>query len=173
MEQNDGPNQGSLYRLDTDLKVHKMVENLSIPNGIVWTSNQCTMYHIDSTAQTITAYDYDSTTGNISNPAVALKFSTNMGYADGMTIDAEDKLWIAHWAGSRVTRWDPLKKECLMTIHLPVSKVTSCAFGGDNLTDLYITSASVEIDRTKEPLAGSIFVVRNVGKGVPAYDFLG
>lgn len=63
-------------------------------------------------------------------------------------------LWVAHWLGSRVTRWDPSTGKLLRTVKMPVSKVTSCCFGGPNLDELYITSASLEIDTNKEPLAG-------------------
>lgn len=77
-------------------------------------------------------------------------------------------LWIAHWKGSRVTRWDPNTVELLHTIMLPCSCITSVAFGGEKLSDLYITTANNKVDVNEEPKAGSLFVVRNVGvSGVP------
>jgi len=131
------------------------------------------MYFIDSSPRTVTAFDYDVATGSATNPRVVIQTPEKMGYPDGMTIDVEDKLWIAHWQGSCVARWDPTNGSLLSTIQLPVSKVSSCAFGGANLTDLYITSASIGTDVKQEPLAGSLFIVRNVGiRGVPANEFV-
>ena len=94
-----------------------------------------------------------------------------------MTIDNEGMLWIAHWDGWQVTRWDPNSGEKLYRIQLPVAKITSCTFGGENLEDLYITSAKVgltEDELEKQPLAGSLFVIHNCGyKGLPAFEFNG
>ena len=94
-----------------------------------------------------------------------------------MTIDNQGMLWVAHWDGWRVTRWDPATGKKLLTIHIPAAKVSSCTFGGENFEDLYITTARVGLteDQIKDqPLAGSLFVWRNCGyKGLPAFEFEG
>ena len=99
-----------------------------------------------------------------------------MGFADGMTIDAEGMLWVAHFGGSRVCRWHPITGEILQTIHLPVSQVTACAFGGPALETLYITSAALGLDDDAlkhEPHAGGLFAVKPGVPGVPAFSFAG
>jgi len=89
-----------------------------------------------------------------------------------MTIDTEGMLWVAHWQGHKVTRWNPNNGQLLRTVPLPVSKVTSCCFGGEKLDQLYITTASFESDTDKEPLAGAVFVLKNSGvRGFPELEF--
>ncbi|OIQ64147.1 L-arabinolactonase [mine drainage metagenome] len=84
-------------------------------------------------------------------------------------------LWIAHWDGWQITRWNPDTGEKLLSIPLPAARITSCAFGGDNLEDLYITSARAWLTNdqlAEQPLAGSLFVIKNTGyKGLPAFEF--
>jgi sugar lactone lactonase YvrE len=93
-----------------------------------------------------------------------------------MTIDSEGMLWIGHWNGWQVARWNPSTGEKLLQIKVPVAKVTSCTFGGEHLQDLYITTAKVDLTEAEleqQPLAGSLFVIYNCGyKGMPASEFL-
>jgi sugar lactone lactonase YvrE len=121
------------------------------------------------------SYQFNKITGDISNRKVVLKIPQEDGHPDGMTIDTEGMLWIAHWDGWQITRWDPNTGEKLSHIKLPVSRVTSCTFGGPELTDLFITSARIGLtdEALKEqPLAGALFVIRNCGyQGLPAFEF--
>ncbi len=167
---------GSLYCLDRDWSVRKVLGNLTISNGIVWSLDQRTMYHIDTGPNTVTAYEYDVERGEIGDGRVVIRVPGEMGYPDGMAIDAEGMLWIAQYAGSRVCRWDPERAEVLQTIHLPVSKVTACAFGGAELDTLFITTATEnmsEEEREQEPQAGGLFSVKPGVRGVPAFRFAG
>ena len=95
----------------------------------------------------------------------------------GMTIDTEGMLWIAHWDGWQVTRWDPGTGSLLASIPLPVARVTSCCFGGERLSDLYITTARTGLSADQlegQPLAGSLFVVENCGhSGLPPFEYAG
>ena len=92
-----------------------------------------------------------------------------------MTMDTEGMLWIAHWGGWQVTRWNPDTGEKLLSIPFPVSRVSCCTFGGENLEDLYVTTASRELtdeELAEQPLSGSLFVVKNIGfKGLPLFEF--
>ncbi len=167
---------GSLYCMDTDLSVRKMLGEISISNGILWSLDQRTMYYIDSLKQDIRAYDFEVRTGDIANERVVCRFSEEMGLPDGMAIDAEGMLWVAHYNGSRVCRWNPQDGQVLETIPLPVSRVTACAFGGPDLDQLYITSASQGMspeEWQKEPHAGGLFVCSPGVKGVPTFRFKG
>ena len=121
------------------------------------------------------SFDFDVKTGDIGNRRVVVSIPEKEGFPDGMTIDREGKLWIAHWEGWQVARWDPETGKKLMSIQLPVARITCCTFGGENLQDLYITSAKVGLTAQqleKQPLAGSLFVVKNCGyQGLPTVAF--
>lgn len=166
---------GSLYVLNHNLTCSKKINGVTISNGLAWASDHNTMYYIDTPTLQIVAYDYNKSTGEIINRRVVITIDEKEGYPDGMTIDNEDMLWIAHWNGWQVTRWNPKTGKQLLAVKMPVAKVTSCTFGGENLTDLYITSAKVDLsqeDLKSQPLAGSLFVIKDIGyKGVAAFEF--
>jgi len=174
MSLNEEPNAGSLYAFENNI-VQKKIENVTISNGLAWSIDHKTMYYIDTPTFEVVAYKFEKKTGCISDRQVALKIPIEDGFPDGMTIDDEGMLWIAHWDGWQVTRWNPNTGKKLLCIKLPASKITSCTFGGKDLTDLFITSAYVglSVDELKaQPLAGSLFVIRNCGfKGELPFDF--
>ena len=167
---------GSLYCMDTDLGVRRMLGDVGISNGIVWSLDCARMYYIDSLRYDVRAYDYDVETGGIANERVAFRVPREVGLPDGMAIDAEGMLWIAHYDGGKVCRWHPGRGEILQTIELPVSKVTSCAFGGRDLDTLYVTSGSLGLtdeERAREPHAGGLFAARPGCRGVQQFQFGG
>jgi sugar lactone lactonase YvrE len=170
------PDKGGLYRLDPDLSVHTMLTGVSISNGIVWTADRRTMYYADSIPGTITAFDYDNDTGSLSHPRVVIQVPSSMGLPDGMAIDQEGMLWVAHFFGAAVHRWNPHTSTVLDTIPLPVSNPTACAFAGDNLDELYITSArdSVSDEQLKQEIhAGGLFWVKTGVTGTLTHRFKG
>ena len=175
MSLSEEPNAGSVYVVEKDLSITKRIESVTISNGLAWSINHKTFYFIDTPTFEVAAYDYNKYSGHISNKRTIIKIASEDGYPDGMTIDNEGMLWIAHWDGWQVTRWNPVSGEKIHSIQLPVSKVTSCTFGGENYGDLYITSAKIglrEDELEKQPLAGSLFVLRNCGfQGMPAFEF--
>ena len=130
MPYDPGDPTGSLYCMDIDHSVRKMLDGVMISNGIVWTSDQSTMYYVDSLTRQVAAFDYDVSTGDISNRRVAVRVLEDFGVPDGMTIDDEDTIWVAHFGGSRITHWNPANGELLGKIDVPASQVTACAFGG-------------------------------------------
>ena len=166
---------GTVYLCDKDLGFSKKIENVTCPNGIAWDVNRKVFYFIDTPAFEVAAYNYDEQTGSITERRVAIKIPPEYGHPDGMTIDTDGMLWIAHWGGWQVTRWDPDTSRKSLSISLPVALVTSCTFGGADLHDLYITSAKTGLTTEQlelQPLAGSLFVVRNCGfNGFPAVEF--
>jgi sugar lactone lactonase YvrE len=164
---------GSLYCLNAQHQVRKMVDKVTTSNGIVWSLDQRTMYYIDTRRQQVDAFDYDVTSGNIDHRRVAVPIPADQGRPDGMTLDAEGMIWVAHWEGWRVTRWNPVTGQLLATIHLPVARVTSCAFGGVNLDDLYITTARPAADDPAQSHAGGLYRVRPGVRGVPAVAYKG
>ncbi|REE56275.1 sugar lactone lactonase YvrE [Paenibacillus taihuensis] len=165
---------GSLYVLDTDGQCRKLVDDVGVSNGIAWSLDEKQMYYIDSMKQTVTAFDYDVASGELSNPRVIIDFHTEDGFPDGMTIDSEGMLWIAHWDGWQVSRWDPRTGSKLGAVYVPVAKASSCVFGGDDLMTLYITTASIHTSpsaHTLQPHAGGIFTYRPGIKGTPTYPY--
>lgn len=177
MSLSEAPQAGSVYTLEKEMSVTKKIEGVTISNGMAWSKDHSTFYYIDTPTLEVVSFAFDKGNGNISDKKTIIKIPKNHGYPDGMTIDDEGMLWIAHWDGWQVTRWNPNTGEQLFHISLPVAKVTSCTFGGKNLDDLYITSASKEMtegELQKQPLAGSIFVIHHCGyKGMPAFEFSG
>ena len=168
---------GKLYMLDKDFNHSVKIENTTISNGMAWNKAHNTFYYIDTPTMEIVSYDFDKLTGHISNRKIVTTIAPEDGYPDGMTIDDEDMLWIAHYNGWQVTRRDPSTGAKLFAIKLPVAKVTCCTFGGDNMNDLYITTASKEMneeEHIQQPLAGSLFVVKDLPyKGFLPFEFAG
>jgi sugar lactone lactonase YvrE len=166
---------GSLYRVAAEGRIDRMVENITISNGLAWSADDRVMYYIDTPTRCVDAFDFDSATGAISNRRAVIRIPDGMGYPDGMCIDAEGKLWVALWAGHCVTRWDPASGALLGKIPVPVRDVTSCCFGGQALDELYITTASRDLDaagRKAMPLAGGIFRVKPGVTGPAATRFV-
>jgi sugar lactone lactonase YvrE len=176
MSLTDEPERGSLYTLNTDLSVTRQLAGVSIANGLAWSLDGGTLYFIDSPTRSVRAYVVDPQTGNLGSDKTILSIPAREGFPDGMTIDADGMLWIAHWDGWQVIRWHPETGDILRRIPLPVAQVTSCIFGGPHLTDLYITTARTglsEADLREQPLAGSLFVLPDCGvSGLPAIGFV-
>ncbi len=168
--------KGHLFRLDKDLVVRRVLDNIRCSNGIVWGPDNKTMYYIDTPTMKIDAFDFDLRTGTISNRRAVVVVGGEHGQPDGMAIDIEGKLWVAHWDGWCVCRWDPATGNLIQKVRLPVSRPTSCAFAGQNLDTLYVTSASAELDAAalaKQPNAGGLFQFNPRVRGVPSFSFAG
>lgn len=160
---------GSLYCIDHDFKVTKKIEGLTIPNGLTWSLNNRTMYHVDSPTRSVRAYSFDSKTGSIVFNRIAISIPTELGSPDGMCIDEEGMLWIAQWNGFGIYRWNPDNGRLLDRIEVPVPQVSCCAFGGPNYDQLFITTARENFTPellTKHPDSGSVYIVKPGIRGV-------
>jgi len=166
---------GSLYRLDSDLSLHKMDDNYIITNGPTFSVDGKTLYHTDTAKRTIYAFDF-SENGAISNKRVFVQLEAEEeGYPDGMTVDSENCIWLCHFAGSRITRYSP-EGEVLQVIPMPVPNVTSCTFAGPDLDRLYITTARHLLSEEgirKHPLSGSLLSCKPGVTGLPTPLFAG
>jgi sugar lactone lactonase YvrE len=171
---NDGRRPiGSLYRLDGDSTVDRIVTDVVISNGLGWSPDGRTMYYIDSKTYAVDAFDFDMGTGSASRRRRAIATPEPWGLPDGMTVDEEGFLWVAFWGGSAVRRFAP-DGSVAAVIEFPVSQVTSCAFGGEELADLYVTSASGGLtpeERARQPHAGGLFRLRPGVRGLPARPY--
>ncbi len=171
----DGSASSSLYRLDPDYSVHTMATGLTISNGIGWSPDGKTMYLADTEKQVIYAYDFDAGTGNIENRRDFVRTTSEEGFPDGLTVDADGFLWVGFYGGWRVVRYGPGGKR-EREVRLPVANVTACTFGGPDISDLYITTAwsgLTDEQRREQPLAGDLFLLRTNVKGQPQVKFRG
>ena len=150
---------GALYCYAPDGECTRVEDGYVITNGPAWSADGRTMYHNDTAAGRVHAFDFDPRSGALSNRRLFLQLAPDEGYPDGMTPDAQGGLWLAHFAGGRVSRYlaDGRLDRSLL---LPTSNVTSCTFGGPGLCTLFITTATEELDdtqRAQQPLAGALF----------------
>lgn len=161
----------ALYCLHTDLRIEKKFSPVTNSNGIVWTRDGATMYYIDTPSKKIRAFDFDVSSSAISNERVLWDTQEDPSSPDGMTIDSEDRLWIAFCHGAKVVCYDPATSSVVEQIDFPALETTACAFGGPELRDLYVTTGLKP--GLAEPLAGRLFVCRPGAQGVAAAAFAG
>lgn len=167
---------GVLWRLDPDLRAHAMDRGFLVSNGIAWSPDDRVMYFADTRAETVYAYDFDVTEGRISNRRVFLDTTRTEGRVDGATVDGDGFYWCAMVHGGAVHRYDPHGR-LDRVIELPVQHPTMCSFGGDDLSTLYVTSATRFLspeERTAQPEAGGLFAIHDLGvRGLPEPLFAG
>jgi sugar lactone lactonase YvrE len=167
--------RGALYRVDPDLSCRKMDEGFRCSNGPDWSPDDRVMYVGDSIEQVIYAYDFDLPSGTMANRRVFASVDPSIGRPDGLTVDSEGYLWAGHADGGRLTRYAP-DGRVDRVIEFPVRIVTNCAFGGDNLSRLYVTTARWSIspeDLLTQPLAGNLFAFDPGVRGLPDTPFAG
>ncbi|WP_291424649.1 SMP-30/gluconolactonase/LRE family protein [Acidocella sp.] len=149
---------GALYALGADFSLRREDSGYVVANGPAFSPDGVTLYHTDSAARTVYRFRRRAD-GGLAEREVFVCFQPEDGYPDGMTVDAQGGVWVAHWGGGRVTRFLPDGTRD-RAIELPVSQVTSCAFGGKRLDRLFVTSAAAGLSaaaRAAEPLAGALF----------------
>ena len=174
MDDTERDSTGTLYRIDADMRCTAIDAGYKVTNGPAFSPSGAIMYHNDSARQVTYAFDLDDD-GNAGNRRTFATYGEGDGYPDGMTVDAEGCLWIAFWDGWCVRRYSPAA-ELLQTIEVPVSRPTSCAFGGSGLDKLYISSASIGLDEAAlavQPQAGGLFVASPGVRGVAEIPFAG
>ena len=170
------PHAGTFYRFDPNGSLHVMLRHITNSNGLAWSLDRTTMYYIDTPTLAVQAFDYDQATGSIANPRVVIRFPAGAGWPDGMTLDAEGKLWVALWGGGTVRRYDPDTGALLQAIEVAAPNTSSCAFGGPELKTLFVTTArgGLTPEQLQQfPLSGNLFAVEPGVQGVPAYFFEG
>jgi sugar lactone lactonase YvrE len=175
MALDERPGAGALYRLSVDGTVERMLPEVSISNGIGWTGDNRRMYFIDSPTQRIDVFDFDVEAGTICNRRPFVSIPPGSGVPDGLTLDADDFVWVALWRGGAVHRYTP-DGELDLIVRVPVTHPTSCAFGGPDLRDLYITTASIALsdgERARQGMAGDLFRCRPGPTGRVPYRFKG
>ena len=168
--------EGSLYRLDTDLSWKQMVEGVTVSNALAWSPDSRTMYYGDSMAQTVWAWDFDPTSGEIVEPPRVPRARRRSAVPpDGATVDAEGCYWVTVPRTWNLKRFDP-KGRLDRSDRLPVSNPTCAMFGGEKLDVLYVTSATFMAnpeDLRDQPLAGALLAIDVGVRGLPEAFFAG
>jgi sugar lactone lactonase YvrE len=167
MADDERPGFGSLYRLDPDLTLTTLVTGVGTSNGIGWSPDERLMYYIDSQAYQVDVFDYDPATGEIDGRRAFAAVGGGDVMPDGLTVDADGGVWVAVWGGGALLRHDP-DGRLRESVELPAGHVTSCAFGGPELDQLYISTAD-----GPGTLGGALFVCQPGVTGQPSYPFRG
>jgi sugar lactone lactonase YvrE len=166
---------GSVYRLDPGLAVTKLLDGVTISNGLAWSADGTTMYYIDSPTQGVDAFHYDIETGRLANRRRVVDIPAAAGLPDGMTIDTDGFLWVALYGGSAVHRYAP-DGHLDAAVHFPATNITCPVFGARELDQLYVTSARDGLDERQlaaQPHAGAVFAVDVGARGLPGLRFAG
>jgi sugar lactone lactonase YvrE len=168
---------GALYRFDAEGRAQRAIDlGWIVTNGPAWTQDGRTMFVNDTVKRRVVAYAFDPETGAVGASREWLVLPEADGHPDGMTTDADGRVWIAHWGGACVTCHDPSTAAELARIALPTAHITNVAFGGADMTTLFISSAKFELTAAQlaaQPLAGALFAVETDAVGAPANLFAG
>jgi len=175
MRYDAAPGGGWLARVEPTGAAKVVLDKVTISNGVGWSPDGTRMYYIDTPERRIDVLDYDVATGEATRRRPLCPVEGTDGSPDGLTVDADGCVWVALWGGGAVRRYTPdgvLDRE----ITLPVDQPTACCFGGDDLTDLYVTTARTGLDESAlaaRPLSGSVLVLPGIGVGLPSTAFAG
>ncbi len=171
-----GGRPGRLYRLDPDGSIHKLLEGIGVANGMGFTLDLARFYFTDSKPRTIWQFEYDRATGAITNQRPFVCTEGTPDVPDGMTVDSTGDIWSARFGGGCVIHYDAAGQE-VGRLAVPATNVTSVAFGGDRLDELYITTAKAGVkEKTGENRhAGALLRARPGVTGIEefrsAFDF--
>ncbi|MET7486325.1 SMP-30/gluconolactonase/LRE family protein [Streptomyces sp. NPDC005538] len=169
MRYDEAPCGGTLSRVTGDGSVELVLDDVAVSNGTGWSPDGRLMYYVDSPTRRIDVFEYAD--GRVANRRRFAEIESGAGSPDGLTVDADGCVWVALWGGGAVRRYSP-DGELERVIPMPVPLVTACAFGGADLTDLYVTTARVGLE-APHPVAGSLLVVPGAGKGLAQAAFAG
>jgi sugar lactone lactonase YvrE len=170
MAYDETPGAGALYRLDGPGAAARVLERVTISNGVGWSPDGERMFYVDTPTRTVVAFAFDAGRGSTGPSAVHVDTSAFAGVPDGLSVDAEGNLWVAFWDGAAVRCFSGADGTLLEEIAVPVTRPTSCAFGGRGLRELLITTAREGLSDAQlagEPLAGSVLAVTPGVAGLP------
>ncbi len=166
---------GAFYRIDADGTVTTIARPVSISNGIEWSPDGSLMYYIDTATRRMDVFDFDLASGSASGRRPFAHFDESFGIPDGMSVDADGHLWVAFYDGWAVRRFSP-RGEFDRSVELPAARITSCAFGGPQLDQLFVTSARDGLSGdqlAEQPHAGALFIIQPGVTGLPITPFAG
>ncbi|MGW5210266.1 SMP-30/gluconolactonase/LRE family protein [Streptomyces sp. NPDC004051] len=171
MRYDEATGGGTLTRISGDGTAETVLDDVTVSNGTGWSPDGRLMYYIDTPTRRIDVFDVDAASGSVTGRRPLAVVEDGAGFPDGLTVDAEGCVWVALWDGAAVRRYTP-SGALDRVVELPVPRVTACAFGGPGLSDLYVTTARVGL-ASPPPLAGSLLVVPDAGRGLAPPAFAG
>lgn len=164
------PPEGRLYRLDPDGTLTMLVSDVDVSNGLGFSPDNEILYFSETENETIWMFDYDATTGDLSNRRSFAETAGGPGMPDGLTVDAEGYVWSARWNGGCVVRHHPDDGRIVERVRLPARKVSCITFGGPDYDQAYVTTATAGNDRSVEGNgAGALFRFSPDVSGVPEF----
>jgi sugar lactone lactonase YvrE len=164
----------SLYRLDPDKTIHTMESDVTISNGIATNKENTRLYFTDTLMHTIWLYDFDLSTGSITNRRTFVKLD-GLGLPDGLSVDSQGNVWSVICGKGIIVVFNP-DGVILETIAFPTDCITACTFGGPDLGELYVTSSRSLLDPSAlpyQPLAGAVFKATTSSHGIPNHLYNG
>jgi sugar lactone lactonase YvrE len=175
MNENRDGDSGALYRVDRDFSLHELFRGMTISNGLAFAPDGRTMYHADTPAHVVHAFDYDVASGTLTNRRVFAQWSGETERPDGAAVDSVGNYWVAFYGAGKLMQLSPLGRP-IAEHPLPAMCPTMCAFGGADLCTLYITTARQKRDAGELallPQSGGIFAMRVDVPGQPEPSFAG
>lgn len=172
MDDEESQSTGGLYRLSPEGVIAIVDSGYVVTNGPAFSPDGKVLYHTDTFGRIVYAFDLDPS-GKADSKRRLVEIPDSDGYPDGMCVDDEGCIWVAHWAGWRLTRFSPEGKP-VTSLDMPVSQVTSCVFGGVDLKTMFITSAAVGLSASElasQPDAGGLYAVELDIGGPPTRYF--
>jgi len=173
MSYSERPDGGAVYRVTPDRQVAEILAPVSISNGVQWSADGARVFYIDTPTRRVDVFDVDPRTGAWSDRRTHISIDGTDGSPDGMAIDEEDGLWIGLWGGGAVNHYDSAGR-LVETITVPgVTQVSSCAFGGNERSVLFITTSRKGLSTGHEPDAGAVFSIQTALRGATQAEFPG
>jgi sugar lactone lactonase YvrE len=176
MAYDESPGAAALYRLELDGSCTTVLTDLTIANGIGWSTDGRTMYLNDSGTGCLYSFRFDSDSGAITDRRTLMRSERRGVVPDGLTVDEEDGIWVALWGGGAVNRYAH-DGSLLASLELPVERPTSCSFGGPERATLFITTAREGLDAealARQPDSGRVFAISGLGvRGLPCLPYRG
>jgi len=159
MALDETPGAGALYRYDASLE--RVLDEVTLSNGIGWTRDATRMYYIDSPVQRVDLFDFELASGRVDNRRPFVSIDESDGIPDGLTVDDEGGVWVALYGGSCVHRYDE-SGHLDAVLEVPAKNVTSCCFGDGDGSSLFVTTAAPD---------GNVYVTQPGVSGPPAHVF--
>ena len=164
---------GSLYVVEPNGTYQTRLSGIRCSNGLGWTADGRTMFYTDSRAMLIWAFDFDAETSSLARQRVHARIEDRNASPDGLSVDMDGCVWSALFGGSAVIQFDPAGQE-VRRVQVPALRPTSCAFGGEDMRTLFITTESFQLDPAAlrgGPLSGGLFAWDSESQGVPVHKF--